>query len=154
MTNPQAAPMSVEKQIRDSVAAGTKALVDAGHKVMTDFGFTAPMSAEDCARDIGNALYRYFTPETLEEWQQAAIADTPQNVMKREAITAVICAFSKIAQPYLQAYIDAHTAPLREAASNVRKFCIPGMNWTDEIGQQLLAELDADLAGKAQPATE
>ena len=35
---------------------------------------------------------------------------------------------------------------LAAAAADVRSYCIPGMNWTDDMGQLLLQRLDAALA--------
>lgn len=42
--------------------------------------------------------------------------------------------------------IEAMLRELVETSSDVRSYCIPGMNWTDEVGELLLARLDAVLA--------
>ena len=52
------------------------------------------------------------------------------------------------------ARLIAAAPELLAALEAVRFYCIPGMNWTDEIGQELLAKADAAIAkvhGKEYP---
>jgi hypothetical protein len=38
-----------------------------------------------------------------------------------------------------------------DALIQLRKWCIPGMNWTDEVGQLLLALADASIVAARKP---
>lgn len=43
-------------------------------------------------------------------------------------------------------HAETVNAGLLAALTALRAMCIPGMNWTDEVGRQLLADADAAIA--------
>ncbi len=57
-----------------------------------------------------------------------------------------------VPQALANAHLIAAAPDLLEALEAMREYAIPGMNWTDEIGQALLAITDKAIAkAKGQP---
>jgi len=80
-------------------------------------------TADDSTQGIGTAVV--ILPDE---------DDTPSARAERQATAEFICRT-----------VNCH-AELLEALKYIRSWCIPGMNWTDEIGKALLGQADAAIA--------